>query len=169
MSHSHRLSIAKGLTSSSFDSFDNWIFYAGTDVNNTGNVLFMSQADATQQKLIFNTDSGTTIIKVDNTTDGRNNSQFGRPSVKLLSQYTISTGNLLLFDAVHMPYGVCKLNALRLAVLCLTSDRVLNTVLSLASILDSRTAMARQRRDRYRGGCQYAEDKSDLVAHFGWL
>lgn len=129
----------------------------------------MSQADAAQQKLIFNTDSGTTIIKVDNTTDGRNNSQFGRPSVKLLSQYTISTGNLLLFDAVHMPYGVCKLNTSRLAVLCLTSDRVLNTVLSLASILDSRTAMARQRRDRYRGGCQYAEDKSDLVAHFGWL
>lgn len=91
------------------NSFDNWIFYDGLDVNNTGAVIFQSQDEATQNKLIFNTDSGTTIIKVDNTTNGQGNSSFGRGSIKVLSQYTFTTGNLLLFDALHMPYGVKRI------------------------------------------------------------
>ena len=129
------------------NSFDNWIFYDGLDVNNTGAVIFQSQDEATQNKLIFNTDSGTTIIKVDNTTNGQGNSSFGRGSIKVLSQYTFTTGNLLLFDALHMPYGVKRI-VLNLHIHLLTvqiHSPIL--VLGMARAVDTRSRMARQRRD----------------------
>ncbi len=87
------------------DSFNNWNFYNGWDVNNTGTVEFQTQ-DASQQLGLTSLNSaGNTIIKVDNTTSGVGNASFLRPSVKILTDYTISSGNLLLFDAVHMPFG----------------------------------------------------------------
>lgn len=46
---------------------------------------------------------------MDNTTNGANDPTFGRPSIKLLSNYTITQGNLVLFDAVHMPFGVSNI------------------------------------------------------------
>ncbi|KAL5500975.1 hypothetical protein ACEPAH_9362 [Sanghuangporus vaninii] len=87
------------------DFLNDWIFYSGIDANNTGNVLFQTKEQAEQQQLTFLNSAGNFIIKVDNTTNGQGNSTFGRPSVKILSSYTISSGNLVLFDAVHMPYG----------------------------------------------------------------
>jgi len=85
--------------------FNNWNFYNGWDVNNTGTVEFQTQ-DASQQLGLTSLNSaGNTIIKVDNTTSGVGNASFLRPSVKILTDYTISSGNLLLFDAVHMPFG----------------------------------------------------------------
>ena len=50
--------------------------------------------------------AGNVVVKLDNTTDGTGNDQFGRPSVYLTSQFTFAQGNLLLFDAVHLPFGV---------------------------------------------------------------
>ncbi|KAI5115817.1 hypothetical protein M0805_005589 [Coniferiporia weirii] len=84
---------------------DNWTFYNGIDTNNTGNVLFQTQQQAQQEQLTFLNSAGNFIIKVDNTTDGSNDPTFGRPSVKLLSNYTFTSGNLILFDAVHLPFG----------------------------------------------------------------
>jgi len=45
------------------------------------------------------------IIKVDNSTSGVGNPTYGRPSVKLLSNDTIGPGSLLIFDAIHLPFG----------------------------------------------------------------
>ncbi|THH04266.1 hypothetical protein EW145_g5650 [Phellinidium pouzarii] len=84
---------------------NNWTFYSGIDTNNTGNVLYQTQEQAQQEKLTFFNSAGNFVIKVDNTTDGTNDPTFGRPSVKILTSYTISSGNLVLFDAVHLPYG----------------------------------------------------------------
>ncbi|THH07637.1 hypothetical protein EW145_g3236 [Phellinidium pouzarii] len=84
---------------------DNWTFYNGIDTNNTGNVLFQTQQQAQQEQLTFLNSAGNFIIKVDNTTSGANDPNFGRPSVKLLSNYTFTAGNLILFDAVHLPFG----------------------------------------------------------------
>lgn len=76
------------------------------DTNNTGNVLFQDQQAAAAQNLTFLNSAGNYIVKVDNTTSGVGNTTFGRPSVKLLSDYTIGPGNLVIMDAVHLPFGV---------------------------------------------------------------
>jgi hypothetical protein len=44
-------------------------------------------------------------MKVDNTTVGQGDT-FGRNSVRIQSQKTISIGSLMIFDAVHLPFGV---------------------------------------------------------------
>lgn len=87
------------------NSFDAWTFYAGTDTNTTGNVLFQSYEAATSAGLVSVTD-GTAIVKVDNTTSGAGDSTFGRPSVKIYSNQTVSQGSLVVMDATHVPYGV---------------------------------------------------------------
>ncbi|KAH8113075.1 concanavalin A-like lectin/glucanase domain-containing protein [Phellopilus nigrolimitatus] len=84
---------------------NNWSFYSGLDTNNTGSIIYQSQEQAQQEQLAFLNSAGNYILKVDNTTDGRNDSSYGRATVKLLTSYTISSGNLVLFDAVHLPYG----------------------------------------------------------------
>jgi len=75
-------------------------------------VLYQTKQQAQDLGLIGQTSSGNTIIKVDNKTSGVGNPQFGRPSVLMTSNYQLSAGNLLLFDAVHLPYGVSLLGIL---------------------------------------------------------
>ena len=87
-------------------SFNDWNFYTGIDANNTGNVFYVTKETAEQERLVFVNDAGRAIIKVDNTTDGRGNDTFGRNAVKMLTDWTFTEGHLVLFDAVHMPYGV---------------------------------------------------------------
>lgn len=87
-------------------SFDDWLFYTGIDANNTGNVYYVTKEFALQERLAFVNEAGRAIIKVDDATDGRGNDTYGRNSVKMLSDWTFFTGDLVLFDAVHMPYGV---------------------------------------------------------------
>lgn len=87
-------------------SFDNWDFTNGTDIN-FGDVLYQSKDDAIQKGLVGVNSAGHAFIKLDNTTDGTGDKNFGRDSVYITSQFTISPGNLLLFDAVHLPFGVC--------------------------------------------------------------
>ena len=79
-------------------SLDNWSFYAGIDTNDTGNVLFQDQQQAAGLNLTFLNSAGNYVVKVDNTTSGVGNSTYGRPSVKLLSDYTIGPGNLVIMD-----------------------------------------------------------------------
>ncbi|KLO18259.1 hypothetical protein SCHPADRAFT_845310 [Schizopora paradoxa] len=85
--------------------FNNWNFYNGIDTNNTGNVLYQTKQQATDLGLIGLNSAGNTIIKVDNKTSGVGDPTFGRPSVMMTSNYQLSSGNLLLFDAVHLPFG----------------------------------------------------------------
>ena len=89
-----------------FTSFDGWTFQNGIDANTTGNVLYQTREQAAQQQLAFVNSAGRAIIKVDNTTNGAGDSQFGRPSVKILSNATVPAGSLILMDAVHLPFGV---------------------------------------------------------------
>jgi len=84
--------------------FDAWNFYAGIDANTTGNVLYQSKADAEAQGLAVVNSAGNAIIKVDNTTTGMSPT-YGRASVKMLSENSISENSLVIMDAVHMPFG----------------------------------------------------------------
>ncbi|EJD00485.1 uncharacterized protein FOMMEDRAFT_159189 [Fomitiporia mediterranea MF3/22] len=85
---------------------NNWTFATGTDfLDNVGDVVWQSEEQAQQEQLTFLNAAGNFVIKVDNTTDARGNSSYGRNSVKMNSTYTISSGNLVLFDAFHIPYG----------------------------------------------------------------
>ncbi|THH07641.1 hypothetical protein EW145_g3245 [Phellinidium pouzarii] len=85
--------------------FSAWTFYSGPDTNTTGNVLYQSFEQATSSKLAFVNDAGNAIIKVDNTTSGVGDPNFGRPSVKMYSNATVSQGSLVVMDALHVPYG----------------------------------------------------------------
>lgn len=77
----------------------------------TGNVHFVSQAVAVSNNLTYVDSNGHVIIKVDNTTVDTNAGQpfddFGRNTVYLMSNDKINIGSLLIFDANHIPFGVC--------------------------------------------------------------
>ena len=88
-------------------SFDAWTFVPGTDTN-FGNVLYTTRDVAMSQHLAFFNDAGNAVIKLDNVTDGRGNNQFGRNSVKLMSNNTVPPGSLMIADVVHMPFGVSE-------------------------------------------------------------
>jgi len=98
-----QMKIVQNYTGSSF--FDRWTYYSGVDANTTGNVFYQTKEVAQQQKLTFVNDAGNVIIKVDNTTSGVGNSTFGRNSVKILSDDTLTAGSLMIMDAVHLPFG----------------------------------------------------------------
>ncbi|KAI5115196.1 hypothetical protein M0805_000710 [Coniferiporia weirii] len=85
--------------------FDSWTFFSGTDANTTGNVLFQSREAATSSQLAFVNSAGNAIIKVDNTTNGAGDDTFGRPSIKIMSNGTVSEGSLVVMDALHVPFG----------------------------------------------------------------
>jgi len=97
------LKLANNYTGSTF--FDRWTFYNGIDANTTGNVLYQTREQAQQEQLTFVNGAGNVIIKVDNSTNGANDPTFGRPSIKILSNDTITAGSLVILDAVHMPFG----------------------------------------------------------------
>jgi hypothetical protein len=70
---------------------------------------WVDQETANNTDLIFINSAGNAIIKVDNTTVGTSDT-YGRNSVYMSSQASFTPGSLLLFQAVHMPYGcaVCE-------------------------------------------------------------
>lgn len=76
-------------------------------------------------------------MKVDNTTSGVNDPTFGRPSIKISSNATVSAGSLVLMDAVHMPFGVR-----RTPQFTVLSTSHLSLVLCLACVLDARRQLA---------------------------
>ncbi|KAF8314531.1 hypothetical protein DL93DRAFT_2167315 [Clavulina sp. PMI_390] len=87
------------------DFFNAWNFSTGVDVN-YGNVLFQSYANAVAQGLVYTNGAGNAVIKIDNTTVGNeNDTTFGRNSVYMTSNASVPLGSLILFDAVHVPYG----------------------------------------------------------------
>lgn len=68
---------------------------------------------------------------------------FGRNSVYMFSDYQIQPGNLLLFDAVHLPFGV---SCLFLPLIIYFTEFIMiysfSSVLCLARVLVARTGMA---------------------------
>jgi len=98
-----QFTLAQNYSGSTF--FDGWTFQNGIDANTTGNVLFQTREQAATEQLAFVNSAGHAIIKVDNTTSGANDPNFGRPSIKILSNATVPAGSIVIMDAVHMPFG----------------------------------------------------------------
>jgi hypothetical protein len=86
-----------------------YIFFV-LNMSYSGQVHFVSQADAVAANLTYVDSNGHAIITVDNTTNGAGDDSFGRDSVYLMSNQLVDIGSLLIFDANHIPYGVCLLS-----------------------------------------------------------
>jgi len=101
--HAAGYSLAQSYQGSNF--FNGWNFSTVPDPN-YGYVTFQSQTNAQSQKLAYVNDGGNAIVKVDNTTVGQPaDTTFGRNSVFMTSLAQIQLGSLVMFDALHMPYG----------------------------------------------------------------
>ncbi|KIY50366.1 hypothetical protein FISHEDRAFT_64979 [Fistulina hepatica ATCC 64428] len=83
--------------------FDDWTYYGYWDNLTSGDVEFLSRANATADKLTYVNDAGRAIIKVDNTTDVLYN--YKRNSVRISSNDSYPVGAIIVFDAYHIPYG----------------------------------------------------------------
>ncbi|KAL1943294.1 hypothetical protein VTO73DRAFT_4369 [Trametes versicolor] len=85
------------------DFFTGWDFYGNYDNLTSGDVIWVDQANATTSKLIYVNDAGNAIIKVDNTTNVPYNEK--RDTVRITSDDYFPIGTVLVFDAIHLPYG----------------------------------------------------------------
>ncbi|KAI1796360.1 concanavalin A-like lectin/glucanase domain-containing protein [Ganoderma leucocontextum] len=83
--------------------FSGWEFYGNYDNLTNGDVTYVDQANATTSKLAYVNDAGNAIIKVDNTSLVQYN--YKRNSVRIETLDYFPIGTILLFDAVHVPYG----------------------------------------------------------------
>jgi len=101
----HAASYTLAQTYQANNFFNGWNFSTAADPN-YGYVTFQSQTNAQAQKLAYVNDKGNAVIKVDNTTVGQPaDTTFGRNSIFMTSLAQIQLGSLVLFDALHMPYG----------------------------------------------------------------
>lgn len=91
--------------------FDNWSYYGNYDNLTNGDIVWVNQttADANPQLTYVNA-AGNAIIKVDNTSTVVYNDK--RNSVRLTSNDKIGLGTVVVFDAVHVPYGCSVWGAL---------------------------------------------------------
>ncbi|EEB93137.1 hypothetical protein MPER_08251, partial [Moniliophthora perniciosa FA553] len=88
------------------DFFSEWDFTSGVDSTTSGNVQYLDQSAATQQRLAFvDSSSGHAIVRVDNTTKLEDGPSVHRNSVKIISKDAYPIGSLIIIDAVHIPYG----------------------------------------------------------------
>jgi hypothetical protein len=72
-------------------------------------VLFQTRDQANQYNLTYIDNQQRAIIKVDNTTDGTKDQNYGRASVYMISNEAAPLGSLVLMDADHLPFGVSGL------------------------------------------------------------
>ena len=78
-----------------------WLFFIG-------NVLFQTRDQAKLYNLTYIDNQQRAIIKVDNTTDGTKDPNYGRASVYMISNEQAPLGSLVLMDADHLPFGVSE-------------------------------------------------------------
>ncbi|KAM5531858.1 hypothetical protein V8D89_014488 [Ganoderma adspersum] len=83
--------------------FSGWEFYGNYDNLTNGDVTYVDQANATASKLAYVNDAGNAIIKVDDTSVVQYN--YKRNSVRIETLDYFPIGTILLFDAVHVPFG----------------------------------------------------------------
>ncbi|KAJ7137880.1 hypothetical protein C8R44DRAFT_766406 [Mycena epipterygia] len=81
--------------------FSGWEFYGKPE----GNTNFLNHTDAIAQHLINVTESGTALIKVDNSATVSDVSPVRRNSVRIISADSYPIGSSIIMDAVHVPYG----------------------------------------------------------------
>ncbi|KAH9840138.1 concanavalin A-like lectin/glucanase domain-containing protein [Rhodofomes roseus] len=94
-------SLVKEYAGASF--FDGWVFYDFYDNTTSGDINYVSQANATAEKLAYVDNNGAAIIKVDNTTFVPWNQK--RDSVRVTTADYFDLGSVLIMDATHIPYG----------------------------------------------------------------
>ncbi|KAF8629542.1 hypothetical protein AX15_003393 [Amanita polypyramis BW_CC] len=85
--------------------FDRWDFYGNVDNTTWGNVTYLDRGDAQSERLAYVNAAGNAVMKVDNTTTITPAPLIHRSSIRITSQDTYGAGNLILIDALHIPYG----------------------------------------------------------------
>ncbi|KAF8335596.1 glycoside hydrolase family 16 protein [Amanita rubescens] len=85
--------------------FDRWDFYGNVDDTTHGNVMYLNRRDAFSSGLAAVNSAENVIMKVDDTTYVAPAPKVHRASVRITSQDTYGAGNLLVLDALHIPYG----------------------------------------------------------------
>ncbi|ESK91855.1 glycoside hydrolase family 16 protein [Moniliophthora roreri MCA 2997] len=86
------------------DFFSKWDFISGVDSGTKGNVQYVDQGVAAQQKLAFvDSSSGHAFVRVDNTTKIEAGPFVHRNSI--ISKDAYPVGSLIIIDALHIPYG----------------------------------------------------------------
>ncbi|KZT68901.1 glycoside hydrolase family 16 protein [Daedalea quercina L-15889] len=83
--------------------FQGWDYYGKWDNLTLGNVTYLTQEAAVEQKLTYINTAGNAIIKVDNFTTVANGER--RNSIRLTSQEFYDFGTVWVVDATHLPYG----------------------------------------------------------------
>ncbi|GAA5967336.1 hypothetical protein JCM11641_000515 [Rhodosporidiobolus odoratus] len=81
--------------------FSGWDWYGGNDNLTDGTVYYVKQSESSD--IAYINHAGNAIIKVDNTTHLANGAF--RDSVRITSQSTYDIGSLVVFDALHLPFG----------------------------------------------------------------
>ncbi|TFK74516.1 hypothetical protein BDN72DRAFT_813017 [Pluteus cervinus] len=85
--------------------FDGWDYYGFYDNTTWGNVTYLDQPDAVSQRLTYVNSAGNAVVKVDNTTNVADGPLVYRNSIRLTTKDAYGVGTLVIFDALHMPYG----------------------------------------------------------------
>ncbi|KIL58962.1 glycoside hydrolase family 16 protein [Amanita muscaria Koide BX008] len=85
--------------------FDKWDFYGDVDNTTWGNVTYLTREAAASTNLAYINSAGNAIMKVDNTTTIAPAALVHRNSIRITSQDTYGTGNIIIIDALHIPYG----------------------------------------------------------------
>ncbi|TFY83334.1 hypothetical protein EWM64_g679 [Hericium alpestre] len=83
--------------------FDRWDFYGSWDNLTLGDVWWLDQNTASQQRLAYIDNNGRAVMRVDNTTTVANNDK--RNSVRITSQDSYGAGSLWIADITHLPWG----------------------------------------------------------------
>ncbi|KAF8827753.1 hypothetical protein HHX47_DHR4000369 [Lentinula edodes] len=128
--------------------------FVSTALSNRQNAIQHIHSDAVADNLTYVDSNGHVIIKVDNTTDANGDSTFGRNSVYLESNEMMTIGSLLVFDAVHIPYGVCFPEKVLNGLL------IVSQVLGVAIPVHARARLARQWRDGLDRKCESGDKQS---------
>ncbi|KAF9268860.1 hypothetical protein L218DRAFT_535714 [Marasmius fiardii PR-910] len=83
--------------------FDDWDFYGSWDNLTLGDVWWLNREDAYSQRLVYTTSTGTSVVKVDNSSYVPFNEK--RNSIRITSKHAYAVGSLWVIDLLHMPYG----------------------------------------------------------------
>ncbi|KAJ8073947.1 hypothetical protein PM082_012229 [Marasmius tenuissimus] len=86
--------------------FVSWDYYGAIDNTTWGNVTYLDQPNAIQQRLTYvDPNTGHAILRVDNTTNLPPAPLVNRNTVRITTKEAFDIGSLVILDATHIPYG----------------------------------------------------------------